>query len=97
MPYAAPRCSSCNRRHLPTLPCWRGEYVTRLGRLVRQIKGDRCWRCHRLGADTTDHVLPRAMGGTDGMDNLEPAHGLCNMTGYVAPAPALPVETSRRW
>jgi 5-methylcytosine-specific restriction endonuclease McrA len=37
-----------------------------------------CWLCGLLGADTVDHVIPRARGGGDDPDNLRAAHLRCN-------------------
>lgn len=42
----------------------------------------RCWYCGtRLSLETlhVDHKTPRSQGGTNGMDNLVPACGECNM------------------
>ena len=33
-----------------------------------------CWICGQPGADTADHLLPRALGGPDTLDNLRAAH-----------------------
>lgn len=41
---------------------------------------DLCWRCGRHGADTVDHVVPLAHGGTHALDNLRPAHRHCNLS-----------------
>lgn len=30
------------------------------------------------GSLTADHIIPKALGGTDGRDNLQPAHARCN-------------------
>jgi 5-methylcytosine-specific restriction endonuclease McrA len=101
MPDLAPSCSRCKHRHLPSLPCWGGRMVAKLRALVFAEHGDRCWLCKAGGADTVDHVLSRAMGGTDSLSNLRPAHGFCN-TGRGAgalskpPGPAT-VERSDRW
>ncbi len=35
---------------------------------------DVCWICGRPGADSVDHVIPVARGGTDAFENLRPAH-----------------------
>jgi len=37
-----------------------------------------CYLCGEPGADTVDHVIPVAEGGTNELDNLRPAHGWCN-------------------
>jgi hypothetical protein len=78
--------------------------VKRFRELVFGTYGSTCWLCGHPGADTVDHVKPRAMGGTDTLDNLRPAHGFCN-TGRGAGALSSPPPTtgpvteqiSRRW
>lgn len=49
-----------------------------------------CWLCDRPirldtrwpapGALTRDHVIPRSRGGSDDVENLRPAHKVCNET-----------------
>ncbi|AHH20843.1 HNH endonuclease family protein [Nocardia nova SH22a] len=34
----------------------------------------RCWMCRGDGADTVDHLTPKAAGGSDGLDNLAAIH-----------------------
>lgn len=41
--------------------------------------------CHLCGTwivedseRSVDHIVPRSLGGTDDLDNLRPAHGVCN-------------------
>ena len=64
--------------------------------------GDICHLCGGPGADTVDHIQARALGGTDALDNLAPAHRFCN-TGRGAADPArlvgrpLTVENTDRW
>ena len=43
--------------------------------LVFAAYGTACWLCGHDGADTIDHVIPTALGGSDDLDNLRPAHG----------------------
>jgi 5-methylcytosine-specific restriction protein A len=45
---------------------------------ILERDGHVCWLCGRLGADTVDHVIPRARGGTNEDDNLRAAHAKCN-------------------
>lgn len=45
---------------------------------VIERDGGICQLCGQPGADTADHVLARALGGTDDLDNLQAAHGRCN-------------------
>jgi 5-methylcytosine-specific restriction protein A len=40
--------------------------------------GGVCWICGGLGADSVDHVVPRARGGGNGDENLRAAHLSCN-------------------
>jgi 5-methylcytosine-specific restriction endonuclease McrA len=71
---------------------------------VFATKGRACWWCGRT-ATTIDHVIPVAIGGGHGLDNLVPACTRCNysrgasfgnrMRGQ-APAPAA-WTSSRRW
>ena len=37
-----------------------------------------CALCGQPGADTADHIIPHAAGGSDSLDNLRPAHHRCN-------------------
>ena len=53
----------------------RGTSLQRLRKRVFDLYGDECWLCHQGGADTIDHIIPIANGGTDDLDNLRPAHG----------------------
>lgn len=68
---------------------WSGRRLSRLKRHVIAAWGVDCWRCHQPidlslhhlqpYAFTIDHVLPRARGGSDDLDNLRPAHRRCNL------------------
>lgn len=57
---------------------WNGRRVTELRAAVLSSHGTVCHLCGMPGADTADHILPRALGGTDDLDNLRPAHKSCN-------------------
>ena len=73
------RCGRCGKPHLPTLPCWRGKHVTRVTVLYFTLHPLRvCYLCGKSGADTLDHIIARADGGTDELENLRPAHRSCN-------------------
>ena len=37
-----------------------------------------CALCGKPGADTADHIIPYAAGGTHDLENLRPAHHRCN-------------------
>ena len=39
-----------------------------------------CWLCGLPGADSADHVVPRAQGGDDRLTNLRAAHLRCNIS-----------------
>lgn len=41
-------------------------------------RSDLCHLCGLPGADTVDHIIPRAKGGTNDLRNLAPAHNQCN-------------------
>lgn len=79
---------------------------TRRWRQVRAAvlaASDICWICGRPGADTVDHIVPRAQGGTDHPTNLRPAHGrkipgVCRGNyGRTPPRRRPGLNTSRRW
>ncbi|MGV0868463.1 HNH endonuclease [Corynebacterium kalidii] len=57
---------------------WGGRRVTEMRRRVFGAMGRVCHLCGLPGADTIDHLVPRAAGGDDSLDNLRPAHGDCN-------------------
>lgn len=86
---------------------WGGREAQRLTALCLAAKGTRCHLCDQDGADTADHIVPRSKGGTDGLDNLAPAHGSCNyargdldLSEWFArhPRPVRPaLAPSRKW
>lgn len=47
-------------------------------RAIYRTNNMACWICGRPNADTLDHVVPLADGGTNALDNLRPAHRACN-------------------
>jgi 5-methylcytosine-specific restriction protein A len=49
-----------------------------LSRSVIQRDGGICYLCGLPGADTADHVVPKADGGPDDPSNLAAAHRSCN-------------------
>lgn len=83
----------------PRVSAWSGRYAARIRERVREIYGETCWICGRqiLEGFSVDHVIPRSRGGTDEIENLRPAHGLCNSRrgnrGIVRPIS----PTSREW
>lgn len=57
---------------------WGGWRAARARALAFATYGDRCWLCGEYGANSVDHVIPLAWGGTDDVTNLRPAHLTCN-------------------
>jgi len=57
---------------------WAGRQSTETRALVLAEYGTVCHLCRRPGADSADHIVPRASGGDDSLDNLRPAHSSCN-------------------
>jgi 5-methylcytosine-specific restriction endonuclease McrA len=51
---------------------------TKLRQRVFAVYGTTCWICGQPGAGQVDHVIPVALGGSDDIANLRPAHGWCN-------------------
>lgn len=74
---------------------WRWRNVIRPAILNRDA--GMCWICGEGGADSVDHVLPRAQGGTDDPDNLKAAHMGCNNRRGNEPNTTGPVVPSRKW
>lgn len=70
---------------------WNGRRATKLTAAVLATKGTICHLCGMPGADTADHILPRALGGPDDLDNLVPAHKRCNSS-----RGAMPIELWRK-
>ena len=54
----------------------RGWASRRISVLVRD--NYMCYLCGLPGANSVDHVIPHAQGGSDGMENLKAAHMACN-------------------
>lgn len=57
---------------------WGGRRAARLRAATLDAYGTVCHLCGRPGADSADHLIPRALGGPDTLDNLRPAHRSCN-------------------
>lgn len=64
---------------------WGGRKVPALKAQVFAAQGRVCHLCGMPGADSIDHVLPRALGGDDGLNNLRPAHSRCNSARGATP------------
>lgn len=66
--------------------------------------GDTCAWCWHLGAESGDHIIPIAHGGTDDIENLAPIHfnpcpvcgQRCNQARGTRPFPTLSPR-SRAW
>lgn len=52
-----------------------GRALQTLRQKVFLTYGDVCWLCGQEGADTIDHIVMVAHGGSNTLDNLRPAHG----------------------
>lgn len=93
----APICPLCRKPHVPRVKCWRGRYAHGITTTVLALQGTTCWLCGKPGATTTDHVVPRSLGGTDEWANLRPAHQACNARRRNAdPFPEDPEPQPRR-
>lgn len=59
-----------------TTPEWGGRAAQRMVALCLAVYGERCHLCGHDGADSADHVVPRAVAPelTWQLDNLRPAH-----------------------
>ena len=67
----------------------------RAKRILRQ--SDTCHICGLPGADTVDHVIPLAHGGTDTDDNLKPIHKIpCHQRKTQAEAAQTRRNTNRK-
>lgn len=84
---------SCGRRHRPELRCWTGRYVRQCLVEVLAAYGPLCVHCGRDGADSVDHVVPRAYGGTDALDNMRPSHRPCNSSRGTRAMPGFGART----
>src|SRR2546427_13264263 len=69
----------CPEHAIPALPR-SGTYTRTARRIVDEATY--CWLCgggpRPDDPFVADHVLPRAYGGADSIDNLRPAHRSCN-------------------
>jgi hypothetical protein len=57
---------------------WGGRLAASLTRVVLLTYGTTCHLCLEPGATSADHLVPRSRGGDDSLENLRPAHTLCN-------------------
>lgn len=60
------------------MTAWGGRYAQALVAATLVAYGTRCHLCLKGGATSADHIVPRVHGGSDSLDNLRPAHKLCN-------------------
>ena len=54
----------------------------RLKRALLKRDGDRCWLCARpmaKGCETIEHLIAKALDGTDALENLVLCHHGCNV------------------
>lgn len=57
---------------------WSGRYAQERTAACLEAWGRTCHLCSRAGATSADHLIPRTLGGSDDLENLRPAHKLCN-------------------
>ena len=62
---------------------WREQREKRrLKRALLKRDGDRCWLCTRpmpKGCETIEHLIAKALNGTDALENLVLCHQGCNV------------------
>lgn len=75
------RCQPCTVAYGRELVKRRtGAYADSAYKAARNaLRGGRCWICGQLGSDSVDHEIPLALGGTNAIQNLKPAHLDCNI------------------
>lgn len=81
---------------------WGGRRISTLKAKVIERYGMTCWLCQReIRPDqfSIDHIHPRSKGGNDDIDNLRPAHLICNKRrGVKDPRGFRPIPNpSRSW
>lgn len=66
-----------------------GRKVTNFNRMVLETYGTVCHICGKPGADTADHILPKALYPELmwEIDNARPAHRKCNSSRGTNPLP----------
>ena len=65
-------------QHTTPTPALSGRPWRRTKAAVIARDGGICWLCELPGADTADHVIARARGGSNDPANLRAAHRRCN-------------------
>lgn len=63
------------------------------------LYGSHCWLCNRPIVDenpTLDHIVPRAVGGSNRLHNLRLAHDRCNQRRADGPIPELLLTKAMR-
>ena len=77
---------------------WNTHRGEKIAQLVALTYGTNCWLCHQpiIGKVSPDHVIPVALGGSDDIENLRPAHLLCNKRRGMRPPPPQ-LLNSTRW
>ena len=73
----------------------RGTHWLRLRAYVL-AQSQTCWVCGGLATEV-DHVLPRASGGTNALENLRPCCRTCNRSRGGTLAAQRMLKTSRDW
>lgn len=78
------------------MPKRTGRPWRRLIPVVLRRDGGTCHLCGRQGADTADHLVPHAHGGSDQLDNLKAAHRWCNRVRGDRPIEVARADIARR-
>lgn len=75
-----PVCAAINCQRHP-ITTWHGGSTRAWRRLRARVLARDGHRCQRCGKPAThaDHILPKAAGGTDHIDNLEALCAQCNL------------------
>jgi len=78
-----PRSCRCGQIHVSGERCPQqpsvhtAEWNKTRNRIIKRDRGI-CWLCGGLGANSVDHIIARANGGTNDDSNLRAAYSVCN-------------------
>jgi 5-methylcytosine-specific restriction endonuclease McrA len=85
--------------HEPRTRALSPKQRTRFRAALLEMHGPNCWLCNkriRNETPTLDHVVPRALGGRNVLENLRLAHERCNMKRGSAKVPELLLTRAMR-